>query len=497
MNRTSSKAKAQRAAIIGSGVGGLATAVRLAHRGFEVTVYEQNQHPGGKVSPVTQDGFFWGFGASLFTYPELLDHVFTTCGRQPSDYYHYQRLDPVCRYFYADGTRLDAFAAPERFADEIQNKTGEPREHILNHLKKIAAVFETTKDVFLFQALHKWRTYASMNTMRSMLRLGSIGIMSNMHSVNQKTFRDPRVVQLFDRYATYNGSDPYLAPSTLNVIAHLEYNMGAYFLDGGMPDLTASLYKLALEMGVRFEFGAAVDGITVRDGKACAVTVSGTERSADVVVSNMDVVYTYRKLMPAQPAPERSLQQERSTSAIVFYWGMKAEFPELDMHNIFFAEDYAAEFGHLTNKKMVGDDPTTYVFISSKKQKAHAPAGCENWFVLINAPHDAWQDWDKVVADTRRQVIAKLSKQLGRDIAPLIVSEMVNHPASIQSKTQSYLGALYGSSSNDIFSAFLRHPNFSSQIKDLYFCGGSVHPGGGVPLCLLSAKIIDELIAEI
>ena len=138
-------------------------------------------------------------------------------------------------------------------------------------------------------------------------------------------------------------------------------------------------------------------------------------------------------------------------------------------------------------------DSTVYVYISSKKQKGHAPEGCENWFTLINVPHDSGQDWDEIVAKSRRNIVEKLNKELGIDIEPLIQCETVNDPRTIQNKTQSHLGALYGNSSNDIFSAFLRHPNFSPRIKGLYFAGGSVHPGGGVPLCLLSAKIIDEL----
>jgi phytoene dehydrogenase-like protein len=236
-----------------------------------------------------------------------------------------------------------------------------------------------------------------------------------------------------------------------------------------------------------------VERIDVQQGKATGVVVNGQHWSADMVVSNMDIVYTYHKLMPQQKAPEKILQHPKSTSALIFYWGIKRTFNELDLHNIFFSSDYRAEFEHLTHKKTVCSDPTVYVFISKKYQPKHAPDGCENWFTLINVPHDSGQDWDKIIADARRNIIAKLSKHLCTDIEPLIISETINYPKTIEAQTQSYLGALYGSSSNDKYSAFLRHPNFSRSIKNLYFCGGSVHPGGGVPLCLLSAKIIDEL----
>jgi len=480
--------------VIGSGVGGLATAARLAARGYKVTVFEQNSHYGGKVSKIEKDGYLWGFGASLFTFPELLDQVFTMCSKNPNDYYHYTRIDPICRYFYPDGTRLEAHAEPAKFAAELEMKTGEPQTHTLKYLKDSEQVYEMTKDIFLFQSLHKLSTYMNQQVLRSLFNFGKIGIFKSLNQKNEDQFDDPRVVQLFNRYATYNGSDPYIAPSTLRVISHPEYGKGAYFLDGGMPDLTRSLYELCVDMGVQFEFNTKVESILVSGASAAGLTVNNNELKADIVVSNMDVVYTYQKLMPDQQAPQHIIEGDKSTSALIFYWGLNATFPQLELHNIFFSGDYRAEFDYLSDKKLVYQDPTVYIYISSKKQKSHAPDGCENWFVLINVPHDSGQDWDQIIADARSNILAKLSKELGIDIGPYIQCETINDPRTIQSKTQSYLGALYGNSSNDVLSAFLRHPNFSPRIKGLYFAGGSVHPGGGVPLCLLSAKIIDELV---
>jgi phytoene desaturase len=334
----------------------------------------------------------------------------------------------------------------------------------------------------------------NFDALKALFKIGMVGIDKNMNKANATDFKDPRVVQLFNRYATYNGSDPYLAPSTLNVIAHPEYNEGGYFLDGGMPDLSRSMHQLATELGVKFSFNSKVEKIELEKGKAKGVWVNGNLHEANVVVSNMDIVYTYKKLLSGVKEPKRIIEHPKSTSALIFYWGINREFPELDLHNIFFSADYAKEFDYLTNKKSVCEDPTVYVFISKKYQPQHAPVGAENWFTLINVPHDAGQNWDAIITEARKNILRKLSKELGVDIEPLIVSESINYPKTIEAKTQSYLGALYGSSSNDKYSAFLRHPNFSNQIENLYFCGGSVHPGGGVPLCLLSAKIIDELM---
>jgi phytoene dehydrogenase-like protein len=208
----------------------------------------------------------------------------------------------------------------------------------------------------------------------------------------------------------------------------------------------------------------------------------------------MDVFPTYKNLLKGVATPERILSQERSSSAVIFYWGIQKKFDQLDLHNIFFSEDYKAEFDAIFNQKTPSDDFTVYVNITSKDVPSDAPQGGENWFVMINTPADYGQDWGQIKRELREKTIDKLNRILKVDLRPLIQEEAVLTPPLIQQKTSSHLGALYGSSSNDKMAAFLRHPNFTPKIKNLYFCGGSVHPGGGIPLCLLSAKIATDLI---
>jgi phytoene dehydrogenase-like protein len=210
---------------------------------------------------------------------------------------------------------------------------------------------------------------------------------------------------------------------------------------------------------------------------------------ADIVFSNMDVYFTYHKLLPQIKIPKKTLSQERSSSAIIFYWGIKKEFPELDLHNIFFSDNYKEEFTFLFDQKTMYSDPTVYINISSKLAKNDAPQGTENWFVMVNAPSNCGQNWDDLIATTKKNIIAKISKRLSISLHDLIEYEEILDPRTIESKTSSYQGSLYGTASNNKFAAFLRHPNFKKNVKGLYFVGGSVHPGGGIPLCLMSAKI--------
>ena len=211
----------------------------------------------------------------------------------------------------------------------------------------------------------------------------------------------------------------------------------------------------------------------------------------------MDVVPTYRKLLPYLKAPEKTLQQERSSSALIFYWGIKKEFSQLGLHNILFSEDYKTEFDHLFKHHTLYDDPTIYINITSKYEKKDAPKGSENWFVMINAPSNKGQNWDKMIPIARKNILNKLSRNLKINIEELIEFEDVLEPRTIESKTSSYQGALYGAASNNRYAAFLRHPNFHRKIDNLFFVGGSVHPGGGIPLCLLSAKIVDDLTPKV
>lgn len=486
----------QKAVIVGAGIAGIAAAIRLAIKGYAVNVYEANSYPGGKLSEVSISGYRFDAGPSLLTMPQYIDELFRLAGKEPADYFRYEKLDVVCNYFYEDGTHLHAYADTKAFAEEIQKKTGEPAASIISYLANSRDIYNITNHVFLERSLHRLQTYLRWDTLRSVFRFPKIDPFRTMHGANSKSFKDPRVVQFFDRYATYNGSNPYQAPATLNVIPHLEHHFGAYFPSGGMYNITLTLVKLAEELGVNFSYNSKVDEAVVISGAVKGIRTRGENILADIVVSNMDIWFTYTKLLAKYPKlhPRKTLNQERSSSALIFYWGISKTFSQLDLHNIFFSADYKAEFDHIWQQQGIYHDPTVYLNISSKYQQDDAPEGCENWFVMINVPANNGQDWDKLIADARVNILQKLSRIFGEDIAGLIACEAILDPRSIESKTSSYKGSIYGTSSNNQFAAFLRHANKSSKVQRLYFCGGSVHPGGGIPLCLLSARIVSELL---
>lgn len=484
----------KKAIIIGSGIAGIAAAIRLINKGFEVTVYEANSYPGGKLSEINLKGYRFDAGPSLFTLPEQVEELFLLSGKDPKQHFEYIKLPVACHYFWEDGKQIKAWADINRFADEVETKLGEPADHIRKALKKSSYIYDHLAPLFMHRSLHKFGTWTNKVALKSYLKMGKLGIFSTMHKANSRNFDHPKLVQLFNRYATYNGSNPYETPATLNIIPHLEFNIGAFFPKKGMHDITLSLFNLAKKLGVNFVFDSKVDEILVENDSAIGVLVNGQDVRADIIVNNMDMVNAYKSILRKQKQPTRLLDQPKSSSALIFYWGIKKVFPELGLHNIFFSDNYKDEFDHIFHHKRIYHDPTVYINITSVYKPDDAPNNCMNWFTMINVPNNQGQDWDKMIANSRKHIIQKVNRILNTDIESLIAVEEILEPRTIESKTSSANGALYGNSSNNRYAAFLRHANFSSQIKNLYFCGGSVHPGGGIPLCLLSAKIMSELI---
>ena len=485
-----------KAAVIGSGAGGLAIATRLALKGYNVTVYEKNDHSGGKIAEIRSWGYRFDTGPSLLTLPELIDELFELAGKKREDYFQYSRLEVICNYFYEDGLKIRAFSKPDQFASEVEEQTGEPSRKVLNHLKKSRDQYNLTADIFLFNSLHKIQNYFHKRILKGILQFHKVDAFTTMHRRITKRFNDQRVIQLFDRYATYNGSNPFLAPATLNVISHLEHNLGAFFPTGGMRSLATSLELLARDKGVRFEFSKKVEKIIIEGKIATGVMVQNETVPYDLIVSDVDVNYLYKNLLP-NPESIRIDEKCLSSSALIFFWGIRGKFPSLGLHNIIFSENYRAEFQHIFEKRFVYSDPTVYIYISSKLVTSDAPDHRENWFVMINVPPDAGQDWEQVISEARQNIISKISRMLKIQIENLIEFEQVESPQTIEKSTMSWKGALYSNHSNSRYSAFLRHSFKHKTLKNLYYVGGSVHPGGGIPLCLASAAIADREIKPV
>jgi phytoene desaturase len=488
--------QAKTCAVIGSGIAGLATAIRLKKQGFEVTVFEKNATAGGKMSELNANGFRFDKGPTVLTKPEYVEELFELCGKRASDHWNYQAVDPIFHYFFEDGTKVRSFKDPQKFAADVEHNTKASASSVLDFLKQSETKHFLTDEVFLQRSLHKIKNYLNWSTLRGVLNFGKVDVFRSMNTANSKQFSDQKVIDIFNRYASYNGSNPYLAPATLNVIAHYEITLGTYFSEGGIRSIISALQALAEEIGVRFRFNTSVNEIITEGNRATAIRTEDRKENFDLIVSNADVYNTYKHLLPTLAAPKRFIEQPRSSSVIVFYWGMDCTFPQLGLHNMFLTNDSKKEYEHLFGTGTLYEDPTIHLTISSKMNTSDAPEGRENWAALISVTHDSGQDWGALVELSRKRVINKLNRILNTNIEPHIVFEEVLDPPKVSAETGAAFGAVFGNSSNSMFSAFLRHPNFSSKLDNLFFCGGTAHPGPGIPLCLLSAKIVSDFIQE-
>lgn len=484
--------KRRRVAVIGAGLGGLAASIRLASRGHEVHLFEQQEQPGGKAGTLSLDGFRFDTGPSIFTMRPVFEELFEAAGERLDASLELVPLDPICTYFYPDGSLLRAWANPSRLAREIAEQTEDGEESVMAHLDYCRRIYESAGELFLRHSLHNLSTYLTPAALRGFCRPWRIDPFRSVDAANSRRFRDPRTVQLFNRYATYNGSDPFRAPATLNLIPYVEHCLGTYGVQGGTYRIVEALVSLAARKGVHFHYGARVDRIELDGRRVCGISAAGRTTPFQVVVSDVDVTALHRLLDGRTRHPNGS--GTPSSSAVVFLWAIDRPFIGLGPHSVFFSSDYRREFCDIFDRGVAPRDPTVYVHISSKITPTDAPPGCENWFVMVNAPAASGQDWPRQVERLRETVLRRLSQALGVPVRNAIRSERVFTPPEFERATGSHRGSLYGNASNSPAAAFRRHPNRVPGVRGLYACGGSTHPGGGMPLVLLSAKIATELV---
>lgn len=482
-------------AVVGGGVAGMAAAARLAYAGCKVVLFEANAELGGKLSERVSQGFRFDCGPSLFTLPETLERLFSDCGKDLQSYLSYDRLDLITRYHYAKNAWVDAWIDQEKFSQELYEKFNEDPSKVLRYFKRVKWLYELTAPVFLEKSIHRRSELWTAANLIKVLALPFIGAFQSLYRFNKRHFDKERTTQIFSRVATYNGSNPYKAPGTLALINHVEFGVGAYYPHGGMIAIRDALAALLNDLGVEVRLSTKVDKFHVFQQKVLGVKIKDEKILFDRVVSALDIAYAKEYLFSRDLMEPKMRVKNLGMSAIVFQWGIKGDFSQLVLHNVFFSKKYRKEFDSLNHKQLY-HDLTMYVYVSSKRRPEDAPAGHENWFVMVNVPCDQKQDWDKIRDFTRKSVIQRLSADLSCDLESLIVDENIITPLHFEKATKTYAGALYGQHSNSIFSAFCRYPNKHPRIHGLYFCGGSVHPGGGIPICLHSANITSRWLLD-
>jgi phytoene desaturase len=477
-----------RAVVVGSGIGGLAASIRLAAAGYDVLVLERNPVPGGKVAEHDEAGFHFELGPTLLTLPHLFDEVLRLAGTALEDEVDLVRLDPQVRYRWPNGSTLelpdDATAAPAA-VEAFSTGGGEQWRRFAEHAARLWQVAERT---FLAGPMRPVGTLLSRMT--SPLDIARIDGNRTLAKASASFFDDPRLQQLVNRYATYSGSSPYLAPATLACIAHVEQAFGAWHVRGGMGRLRDALVRAATGAGVELRTGADVGRIVATGGAVTGVELAdGGVEPADIVVSDVDAAHLYVDLLPRPREAKQLDRAGRSAGAFVMCAAVRGRTEGIAHHNVFFSLHDEQEFRFLSAGQLP-IDPTIYASVSSVTDPGQAPPGCENWYVLAQTPPGVGVDRKLMTAG----ILNRLAER-GVDLRERIEFTRTLLPADFDARYRTPGGAIYGTSSNGKRAAFARPGNIG-PVHGLYLVGGSTHPGGGLPLVLTGARIVADLVAD-
>jgi diapolycopene oxygenase len=491
-------------AIVGGGLAGCAAAVRLAHAGHAVTLFEKNTHLGGKMNVWEQDGYYFDMGPTILTKPDVIEQLFRDVGKRRSDYFDLVSLDPQWRAFFADGSRFDLYTSLQAMTEELNRFAPDELANYLAFLTYAQRMNGITDRWFY------WKSYGSIRDMmkanptnpQSLALAMQMDPFTTMHQAIRKHFKDPRLAQLFEHFVQYVGSSPFIAPAILCLIAWVQIGLGCWYAVGGTGEIARALTKLCEEFGVETRLGTAVEKIETHNGKIVGVVPEGgaLERF-DIVVANSDIVRTLEDLLSDAPSKaylhKQEKQLEPACSGIVLYLGCNRTWPDLRHHDFFFSADSDAEFRDLYERKVPHEDPTCYLAVPSLTDPAVAPPGCTALYVLVHCPYltEAF-DWEKETERYRDVIIDKLERGgLTGLRASIQVSRTVT-PRDLERMYAVNRGAIYGVVTQRGLNSAFKTGNRSALIAGLYWAGGSVNPGPGVPMVLMSGQIAANCILE-
>ena len=470
------------AIVVGGGIGGLAAALRLRQSGCRVTLLEKNATLGGKVAERKADGFRWDLGPSLFTMPQILDRLFADLGETRKDYLSLEPLSPNCRYRWADGYQFD------------ENEFFWSRPDSARLLRHAEGLYKLSAPAFLESDPSEiWKKILNPALLPLLRYLPAMSPFRSLASASRHFYTDPHLQQFLQRFATYNGSDPELTPATFAVIPYVQARFGGWYIRGGIRRLAEALFELAQKHGVEIQTSAEVSSID-RTGVTLA---SGKKISADLIFHNGDVLRAYQKMIQHPRASEiasKMAEPERAISGFVVLLGVKGKDSSLAHHNIFFSDNYPLEFQQMFREHRPAQNPTIYLCLNSRTDPASAPPDHDNYFLLVNAPANTTSiDWAKESPRYTDQIIRILDEKFLPGLESKIVHKEWISPADFESRDGVVGGSLYGWASHGMIPSFLRPPIRSKLLPNLFFVGGTTHPGGGLPLVLLSAEIAVRL----
>jgi phytoene desaturase len=486
--------------VIGAGIGGLAAAARLARHGYQVTVVERHATPGGRTGRIEKDGFLFDTGPTLFLMPEVFAETYQALGERMEDHLELVRLDPTYRAHFHDGSSLDLSANLVEMRDRLESLEPGSFEAFLRFMAEGRRHYRVSLEHFVGRNFNSiWEYFRPAN----IPLLFQLKALVKHHPYTSRFFKDSRLQAAFSFQNMYLGLSPYEAPATFSLLQYTELADGVWFPRGGMFKVIESLESIARALGVRFHYGSAVRQIEIEGGRAIGVRLDdGGRMQADFILANADLPYVYSDLLPDDGTAARLAKKKYTSSALMFFWGLRGpQAKALLHHNVFLADNqYQASFDRIFHDLTLPDDPSFYINAPARTDPSFAPPDGDTLVALVPVGHlneARPQEWEKLEERARRAVFQRLARIGLTDLEDRIVFEAKWGPPYYRKALNLAKGSAFGLSHNFAQVGYLRPHNRHPRYRNLYFAGASTHPGTGLPIVLLSARLaVERLLNE-
>ncbi len=487
------------AVVVGAGIGGIVGGARLARAGYDVTVFERLSTPGGRAAILERDGHRFDMGPSLFLMPPVFAETYAALGERMEDHLDLIRLDPTYRVHFHDGSTLDLTSDMVNMREQLEAIEPGSFEALLRFLGEGYRNYYTSLDKFVGRNFYSLSDYFQLTNLPLLFQLKAL---VKHYDNTSRFFQDPRLRAAFTFQNMYLGLSPYDAPATFSLLQYTELGEGVWFPRGGMYRIIESLTEIAEGLGVKFVYDTPVAKVNLEGDRATGVTLdSGESVSADVVLMNGDLPYAYSELLPDQDEAKRLEGKKYTSSAFVFYWSVDAPpSPELLHHNVFLSDHrYEESFRQLFHQLTLPDEPSFYIHAPVRSDPTLAPSGKDSLMVLVPVGYldgTGTQDWPALKDRARETVLSRLEGIGVKGIRESIVFEDAMDPVRYRDDLNLAKGSAFGLSHNFAQVGYLRPRNRHAKYGNLYFAGASTHPGTGLPIVLLSAKLTTERILK-
>jgi len=486
--------KAKKVIVIGAGLGGLSAAISLKQAGYDVEVFEKNEKIGGKLNVLKAQGYSFDLGPSILTLPHIFERLFERSGRKMKDYIPIRALRPHWRNFFEDGVALDLYPEPDKMAAEAR-KVGEPPENIQRFLKYSADLYDLTNDGYFELGLDNWQAFAKHY---GLWKFFKFDLFRNMHQAVAAHLQTRYFQDIFDFFIKYVGSSAYRAPAFMNSMPTIQFRYDLWYVDGGLYNIALGLGRLMDELGIKVNLNAEVSEVRRENSRVTGLVANGQFHAADIILSNMEVIPAYEKLLREDEAFVASLEKklEPACSGLVLDLGLDCQYPQLAHHNFFFSGHQKEHFAKVFERYELPDDPTIYLVAASKTDPTVAPPGCDCLKIL---PHIPYIREDRPLTrqdylQLKERIVDKLERMGLKDLRKHTVFEHVWTPLDIRERYNSNRGSIYGVVSDRWKNFAFKAPKQSTKYPNLFFVGGSVNPGGGMPMVILCGQNVAKKI---